>query len=221
MTAPYSFSKISAYRTCPVQWAARYFYKSVKFEQTIHTIWGNEVHSCAEAYIKEGKQPTPRFDLLKPYLNVIDKMEGDKGAEVELAVTKDLKPTGFWSDDAWLRGKIDFRCLQGDRAIQWDWKTGKKKNDFEEMRCFSLMTFLNEPEVEKTKNVYVWLKDGDTPTSEILERKQIDELLDPLVSTIEQIEHSVCYEDFKPRPSGLCGGGWCPVTTCKFNKGKK
>lgn len=216
MTAPYSFSKINTYRTCAWQYRAKYITKEVKFTQSPQALWGVEVHECAEHYINDGKLLTPRFDVLRPYLTALDQIEGIKRAEVELAIKEDLTPCGFWDADAMLRGKIDVLVDQGDKAIILDWKTGRAKpQDRDELRCFSVLTFLNKPEIEKTKNTYIWLKKDAPPTIEYWTRDKVSELLEQLQETIQRIEHDTCYDSFKPRKNGLCQS-YCDAP-CKFN----
>jgi len=212
----YSFSKISAYRTCAYQWYHKYIEKTVVFKPTAATQWGTDIHAAAEHYINDAKPLTDRYEVLKPYLDLIDNTEGTKRAEVEYAVTKDLKPCGFWDKSAYLRGKLDVEINQGDRVQILDWKSGKFKNDFNELRCFSVLTFLNNPEVEKTRNVYIWLKKDSKPTIEIIDRSQITALLEPLQETMSLIERDIESGLFRPKPSGLCKS-YCDVLECKHN----
>jgi len=215
---PLSFSKINLYRTCPTQWKAKYFDKSVEFKPTEATIYGTELHAEAEQCIKENRNPVERFEVLQPYLDSIRKFKSKYvTAEQEFAITKDLTPTGFWDDNAWLRGKLDVLVHQEDKAQVLDWKSGKAKpKDFDELRCFSLLTFCNLPEIEKTKNTYIWLKKDHPPTSEIVERSRVQELASDLAETIDQIENSVMFDQWKMRVSGLCGK-WCDVVSCPKN----
>lgn len=217
----WSYSSINLYRTCPNQWRAKYRDKEVEFQATSATIWGNEVHKEAEMCIKENREPTERYKLLQPYLNTFKKLPGTMDAEVELAVTEDLKPCGFWDKDAWLRGKLDVLINQETKGIITDWKTGSAKpNDFGELRCFSLLTFLNFEEIEQTKNIYIWLKKDHEPTSEIVKRGQQQELLDNLAETIHKIEESLMWDRWYKKKSGLCGQ-WCDVISCEHNGKRK
>ena len=200
-----------------MQYDAKYVSKTVKFKPSAPAQWGTDVHKAGEDFINAKIPLAERYNLLQPYLDILDKVEGVKQAEVEYGITKDLKPCSFFDKNAWLRGKLDVQILQNDKAMIWDWKTGTAKpNDFNELRCFSALTFLNNPEVEKTKNTYIWLKNDSPPTTEIIKRSQVDELLEPLVATIDQIEESMETGEFKPKPAGLCKN-WCDVTMCKFH----
>lgn len=215
MGETYSFSKINTYRICPTQYEAKYVLKNVVFKPTAATQWGTDIHKSAEDYINSGKPLTERYAVLKPYLNIIDSTEGTKRAEVEYAVTEDLKSCGFWDKNAKLRGKLDVEINQGNRIQILDWKSGKFKNDFNELRCFSILTFLNNPEVEKTRNCYIWLKGDSKPTVEVIDRSQLSELLEPLQDTMNSIERDLESGVFRPKRSGLCGS-WCDVP-CKHN----
>lgn len=217
MSEIFSFSKINLFRTCERQFEAKHVTKEVIFQPTAATQWGTEIHAAAEYAINDGKPLTPRYAVLQPYLDTINSVEGTKRAEVEYAITKDLKPCSFWSKDAKLRGKLDVEINQGNRIQIVDWKSGKAKpNDFNELRCFSVLTFLNNPEVEKTRNVYVWLKGDSKPTVEVQDRSNIASLLEPLQDTMDKIERALETDTFRPKPSGLCGA-WCDVVNCQHN----
>lgn len=213
-----SYSKINLYRTCPNQWKAKYFSKEVEFKPTAATVWGTDVHAEAEQCIKENREPTKRYEVIKPYLDSIRKFDAKSvTAEQEFAITKDLKPTGFWSEDAWLRGKLDVFVHQETKGQILDWKTGKAKpSDFGELRCFSLLTFCNHAEIEKTRNTYIWLKGDSKPTQEIINRDRIPELVDDLAATIEKIEESVNFDKWPMKQSGLCAS-YCDVVSCPRN----
>lgn len=217
MSEIFSFSKINLFRTCERQFEAKYVTKEVVFQPTAATQWGVEVHKAGEDAINDGKPLTPRYALLQPYLNTIINTEGVKRAEVEYAITKDLKPCDFWDKSAMLRGKLDIEINQGSRVQILDWKTGKAKpSDFNELRCFSVLTFLNNPEVEKTRNTYIWLKGDSKPTVEIQNRSNIISLLEPLQDTMDKIERALESDTFRPVRSGLCKS-WCDVVDCKYN----
>ena len=217
MSTTYSFSKINAYRTCPYQWYEKYISKTVEFKPTAATQWGVDTHTAAEHCINDSKPLTERYALLKPYIDKILATPGTKRAEVEYAVTVDLKPCDFWNSSAWLRGKLDVEINQGDKVHILDWKTGRAKpTDFNELRCFSVLTFLNNPEVDKTRNSYIWLKLDSKPTVEFQDRSNLMSLIEPLQETIDLIERDVSSGVFRPKPSGLCGA-WCDVVSCKHN----
>ena len=215
---PVSYSKLNLFRTCPNQFKAKYIDKIVEFKPTAATIYGTELHAEAEHCIKENRNPVERFAVLQPYLDSIRKFKSKYvTAEQEFAITKDLTPTGFWDDNAWLRGKLDVLVHQEDKAQVLDWKSGKARpTDFGELRCFSLLTFCNLPEIEKTKNTYIWLKQDHPPTSEIIERSRIQELASDLAETIDKIEDSLNSDTWLKKSSGLCAA-YCDVP-CKFNK---
>ena len=132
--------------------------------------------------------------------------------EWKWGLTKDFEPCDFLSPDVAYRGVVDYLgMLDGGRAFVVDWKTGKIKDDFEQMDLFALATFIHFQDVQKLRGMYVWLK-HNTHTKKDYTRdvdglkEQVQEKAQPILLRIE-------HGEFPVKPSGLCRG-WCPVKQC-------
>lgn len=119
MTA-HSFSSISTWVQCPKKYEETYILKRWKDEGSAASRRGDVIHKELELYLKGERTERP---TLEPQGGLLDMLK-TVGAEAEpqLAVTRDLQPTGFWSDDAWLRGKLDAVIARMEPLTAWDWK---------------------------------------------------------------------------------------------------
>lgn len=214
----WSFSQISTYRTCPRQFEERYIKKSIKFQPTVHTKWGIDVHAGLEKRVRD-KKPLP--DNMKQYEKealAVEGLPGETKVEYELAFREDWTPTGWWSADAFIRGKLDVFNRNENKAVIADWKTGsfKAPPKFGELDFFSLLTFKKHPEVEKIKTIYRWLKNDAPATVDIINKSREAALEDGFMSEIDDIKSAIHFDRFPGKRSGLCSA-WCDVISCHHN----
>lgn len=213
----WSYSSLTSFETCPRRHAITKIHKIIQEPQTQATIHGNEVHKALELYGK-GKQEMPEKYLEhKPIVDILVRAPGEKKFETKFALTRDLKPTSFFADDCWVRGVLDVQTINGNTATVLDYKTGKPKTDGDQLRLFAAATFASNPEVEVAHTGYIWLAynllDKATYT-----RDQADEIWEGFRVRVQRLENAIKYDEFPPKPSGLCRN-WCPVPKrlCEFS----
>ena len=218
-TFPLSFSSMSTFATCPRQFQHLYVLKDVKNEGSAATVWGSKCHKQIEDYIKEGKEITePVAKNAVPYLNSIKAQ--DAKAEWKWGLTKDFEPCDFVAPDVAYRGVVDYLAfLEAGRAFVTDWKTGKVKDDFEQMDLSALATFIHHPAVQKIRGMYVWLKFNEhTKKDYTRTRADMEALKEQVRNKAQPILLRIEHGEFPVKPSGLCRG-WCPVKQCPEYKG--
>ena len=136
--------------------------------------------------------------------------------EEEMTLNADLKPTGWWDGDAWLRSKIDVLVRVGPKAYMFDWKTGKRRPDFDQLEMFAVQVFKHYPEIEQIKTTFVWLKEMKMD-SETFTREQESAIWEKILNKVTRIEGALEHDNWPAKPSGLCG--WCPCKNfCEFAK---
>jgi hypothetical protein len=237
---PASHSSMDSYTQCPKKHYHLKIMKDVKEAPSEQMIWGIDVHQRCENNIKLG-QPLPAN--MKTYQWALDLVNGMKKsmgvwAELDVAITKEHTPTGFWDRDAWMRGKIDVLAMNEAHtsAFNGDWKTGKVKPNSQQLLLSTLMCFDNYATLERVKTGFLWLAEAD-PAKRITQQLFIkldndtlqttddkgrpitmtfDEAWEPFVDTIEQMEWSLKHDTWPAKPSGLCKA-WCPVLSCPHN----
>lgn len=222
MAFSWSHTALKQFETCPRQYAEVRFYKSVKEEENEATLWGNRVHKEFEECIsKPGRKMPPELAMYQPIVDKILSYPGKVYAEQKLAVTNQWTPTGWFAKDTWCRGIVDVLIVDGHKARMLDFKTGKQKDDLDQLRLFSALVFANFPHVSEIKAANLWLKNKTLApkdfTVTLYEFDTITRMYDKAVSVVEEACQT---ELFQPKQSGLCKQ-WCPVVSCEFNGKRK
>ena len=212
---PWSFSSQNAYKTCPRQFYELRVAKNYKQEESEALIWGNDVHKSIEEYGKFGKPMPARMANMQPQVDRFLNAPGETIFEAELACTTELNPTGFWDENAWARAKVDLLKIGNGKAINLDWKTGKRKPDSLQLRMSTALVFIQYPEVDTITTIFYWFQEPSKPTIAKFSRHEDtpEHLLDPFVDTIADMAWSEKNQTWPAKPSGLCKRH-CPVRTC-------
>ena len=88
--APWSFSKLKAFDTCPKQFYHEKVLKEYPFVQTDAILYGNEFHKACENYIGDEEPLPERFLYVKNELDTLNDKRGVKLCEKKLGITADL-----------------------------------------------------------------------------------------------------------------------------------
>lgn len=179
------------------------------------THYGERIHKFLEDRLKTNTELPQEAAHYEGITSAILKgMKGDLLVEQELTLNAELNPTGWFDDDAWLRTKIDVLVINQSGAKVLDWKTGKRKPDFDQLELYALQIFAHYPEVKRVSVGFVWLKDRAIDRDSYL-RQDAAALWEKLLTQINRIEKSLETEVWPARPSGLCR--FCPARhLCDF-----
>jgi hypothetical protein len=203
----FSHTALRDFGNCPLSFYHKRVLKDVVFVQGEAAKWGEEVHKHFEDRIKLG---TPLPLTLVSYEPMLAKFDGKKNqVELQMAINEALQPTEWFASDAWLRGIADVMVWLDETHV-WigDWKTGKRRVDFEQLELFSLLTFQHYPEVQKCTTSFIWTKDKKMDT-EVFERSESNEMWARVMSRIRRVYKAQEMDNWPAKPSGLCG--WCDV----------
>lgn len=223
---PWSYSAMNTFETCPRQYYAKYVTKEVPFVQNAAAKWGDDVHKALEEAIKLNRPLPANMAMYQKFLDTVKlrarNLNAKLIAEQPIALTRDLKQISWFTKrtaevPVWFRLKVDVTTVVGDYAELLDWKTGKKKDDPDQLHLYALVAFILYPKVNVVNAGYVWLKDGEFTPPVRYTRDQFADMLEYWVQKYETLEESYIRDDFPPKPSGLCHG-WCEVTSCRHNK---
>jgi len=214
----HSYSALKMYENCPKNYFHQRIEKSVRDSGNAVTAYGERVHKALELRLGEDApltSETARYDVLCEAIKLTAK-GGVLTVEEEMTLNDSLKPTGWWDDDAWLRSKIDVLVRRGPEAIMFDWKTGKRRPDFDQLELFAVQVFKHYPEVQRVKTTFVWLKEMKMD-SETYTHADMPAIWHRILSKVKRIEGSAEHDNWPAKPSGLCG--WCPCKNfCEFAK---
>lgn len=211
----WSYSRLTNYEQCPKKFWHLSVQKDTKEGESEAMRYGNLVHKALEKRIAAGKPLPEQLGHLEPLVAKFANAAGEKHAELQLAINRDFKPTGWFDRDTWGRAIIDLAIISGERALIVDWKTGKISDDFTQQQVAACLFFIFHPEVEHMDLMYYWIKDKK-PTTKSLSREDTKHVWSAVLRRIKKYTQAHELVDFPPRPSGLCKKH-CPVTSCPYN----
>ena len=207
MSLSFSHTALKDFINCPKAFHHKRILKDVTFVQGEAARWGEEVHKHFENRIKEG---TALPFTLEAYEATLAQFDGKKTqCELQMAVNEKLEPCEWFASDAWLRGIADVMVWLDDKTV-WigDWKTGKRRPDFDQLKLFSLLTWQHYPEIEKCVTTFIWVKDKALDT-ETFERKDANKMWEEVMTRIRRVYKAHEAGNWPAKSSGLCG--WCDV----------
>lgn len=213
---PSSHSMLESYETCPYRHWKLKILKEFKEPPQDHLIWGNEVHKALELRAKFGTPVPSTMTRFQPITDKIVAAKGETLAECEWAITVDLKPTGWWSNDAWYRGKVDIAKIGATRAFNGDYKTGKVKENSIQMERMGMLTLIYKPEIIEVDTAFLWISTRpDKPTFGKVVRADIPRIVQGIQNGVQDMLWSEQHGTWPKNPSGLCKKH-CPVRDCEF-----
>jgi PD-(D/E)XK nuclease superfamily len=211
----YTFTILSTYKNCGHQMYRRFLKKDIPYVETPEMKWGNDVHSAFEYRVGSGK-PLPTTmqqweTFAIPFVS--------RGAYVEqkLGITKEGRPTGYWDNDCWFRGKVDLSIHADSKAFINDWKTGSSKyEDPFELEVGALLLKAKYSELTLVKGTYTWLKENRI--GQVYDLSRFADTWKEINRLVAKIEADRVSSEFEKYRSGLCG--WCDVRDCEHNSKK-
>ena len=220
MAAPkfaWSYSVLDMYETCPKKYYHIKVVKDAKDEDSSFAHEGKQIHEALYHRVVHGTSlPLPLRHLEKvaaPYALI----PGDKYGELQFALDKQLSPVAWFDKAAWVRAIIDLVIVNGNKALLIDWKTGKPKEGFDQLKLSAAILSRQMPEIEKFTCAYVWVNHSDTkPYQFTMEKKHMKAVWADNYEKVKEIEDALKTTTFPASESPLCR--WCPVRTCPHNK---
>lgn len=217
-----SHTFLSAWHNCPWKAYRQYIKKDLpKQPQTEAMTWGNSVHTAFEVRIKHGTAfpaEMAKFETIAAPL-----IAAGATAEKMLGLTVDGSPCDFFAPEVWLRGKIDATvtdevALSGRPriAVIFDWKTGKRREEKEELLIHAVLLKAWKPTVQRITAHYVWLQNNEVGKAHDV--SDTEQTLAEVRKTVRDVENAIVEDNFPKRRNPLCG--WCPVEDCEFNTAK-
>jgi hypothetical protein len=218
----WSYSSLKTFQQCPKKYYHLKIAKDIKQSDTTATIYGKEVHKAAEDFIKDGTPIPEKYSYMRPILESLNNIEGNKYCEMELGIRKLDKgkyvSCSFTDPNYWWRGIADLVIINGDEAHLVDYKTSKnaKYADTKQLDALASGLFLKFPDLKVIKSALLFVV-----SNEIVKKKQEylfrSAYLAKFEPDLERLEMAIKTNVWNPSTSPLCG--FCPVKTCVHNKG--
>ncbi len=215
--APWSFSKMKSFQTCPKQFYHVNVLKQFPFKETEAMRYGTEFHEAAEHFIRDGTPIPDRFAFARPALEALAAKSGEKLCEQKLGLTAELEACDFFAKDVWFRGIVDLLIIDGDVATVVDYKTGRSSRyaDKGQLELMALSVFRHFPEVTKVRAGLLFVIANELVKAKYKKTGQKDMWLKWL-SEYATMEKAFETGVWNPKPSGLCKRH-CPVQECPHN----
>jgi len=240
--APYSYSKLNLFLTCPAAFKLRYIDK-VPSVKSPALIVGDLAHKAVAQYIQylatSGQQTDQsKWDeIVKAYLRLAGEYQEELEAclsrfefvlppvqkvivEGSVALNRELSLTRFDSKDAWFRGKIDYLYFTDHAAVVTDWKTNRyvpKQPHIEkdlQTRCYAMFAFFLKPEIEEAVVQLHYLRASKVLKARVTRQEVIDTVLPWIRETVSLLERE---REWAPKPGNHCS--WCEyVEKCPMNR---
>lgn len=220
----WSYTALTAFENCPAAYAAERFFCTSTFVETEAIKWGNRVHKVAEDILngKTVKETADVINLLLPFTATMLKAQ-QAGAELlveqEIALNENMQPVAWFAKDAWFRGKLDATIVKDGKASIFDWKTGKVKDDPDQLRIFAAALSILRPEIETFAPKFIFLKDKKVLGCAEITKSEIPGIWEGVLGRVERMKQAWVSSNFPARASGLCP--WCSIyNECKYARRK-
>lgn len=214
----WSFTALETFENCPRQYLEVKVLNKHPFVTTPEVEWGKRVHKDFEDYLVKQTPLPADVAVHQEFIDGFLAQPGEVAGEEKIALDVHMRPCAYFSktQQVWWRGQVDAR--KRDRAAGFshilDHKTGKVKNNYDQLKLFAIYEFIACPEIHTVKIEYYWTQirgsNGETYT-----RDQLPELIAYFVPRLHRFADAFIDEVFPPKQSGLCRG-WCSVTDCEF-----
>jgi len=215
----WSFSSITLFETCHRKYQAEKVTKEIKFVENENTLYGKRLHKAAELYIGSNQALEGEFNFLRPYLDTLAEIPGQKYCELRLGIKEvdgQLVACDFFDKGVWFRGAADLVIVGDKTAWIVDYKTGKStRSDPRQLALMAAGVFLKFPQIQKIKAALLYVVPGEKVEAKYTREEafSIFSELDPL---LVQLDEAYASNVWNPMPNGLCRK-YCEVKACPHN----
>lgn len=208
----WSHSALTSFEQCPKRHYLTKVSKLVQEPETDAMAWGKRVHKAFEDFLQKD---IPFSHTMEGFTDIASyfKKKADSAdefyVECQWAIDMEKQPVDWFAPDVWCRSIADLVIIRGNRAMAVDWKTGKRKPDFDQLTLLALFVFILFPEVDDVRGCFAWLKDDEIDVKRF-RREKMDDYWQDFLPRVERMEEAFNFDNWPARPSGLCRN-YCPV----------
>jgi hypothetical protein len=219
MSVVWSFSSLKTFEQCPRKYYHVKIAKDIVERDTEATIYGKDVHSAAEHYIRDSKPIPKKYEYLQPVLDTLNQIEGEKHCELKLGLTKDLEACSFSAKNVWWHGIADLVVINESKQLAHsiDFKTSKSARyaDTKQLDLVAIGIFKKFPAIKRVKSALAFVVSNEFVKAEHV----VDDIpgyIDKPAKSVQRIEAAISNNVWNPVQGPLCR--FCPVRTCEFNR---
>lgn len=215
---PWTFTFLNDFDNCARKAQHKYVLKDLpREEKSDAQTWGIRVHKAFDLRLRAPKSnPLPQdMTQYEPLVVGVERAADGKTLESEkrMAIDAGGSPVDFFGNGVWGRGVCDVAIHADNTAFLFDWKTGKRREDPQELRVQALLLKCAYPGIKQAYGAYGWLKDNKM--GEVHDLGNFAATFNGIKATMKVIEGLPANKEWPANPNPLCG--WCPVKTCEHN----
>lgn len=218
MSIVWSFSSLKTFQQCPKKYYHTKIAKDIKEPDTKATLYGKQMHTIAEEFIRDGKPIPPAFDYLVPTLEMLAAIPGEKLCEVRLGLTRDMKPCDFDAPDVWWHGIADLVIINEEKGLAHsvDYKTSKSARyaDKKQLDLVAAAIFAKFPKIKKIKSALLFVVSKEFVKADHIQEQQLHYMAQ-VTPDVERIEAAIRTNVWNPITGPLCK--FCAVKQCEHN----
>ena len=219
MSIVWSFSSLKTFQQCPRKYYHTKIVKDIVEPDTTATLYGKSAHTVAEEYIREGKEIPAQFEYMKPVLNVLNKLEGEKLCEVKLGLTKNLEACEFQATNVWWHGIADLVVINEEKQLAHsvDYKTSKNARyaDTKQLDLVAAGLFAKFPQITRVKSALIFVVSKEFVKATHY-REMLPKYLEKPARDVARIEAALENGVWNPVSGPLCK--FCAVKQCEYNR---
>lgn len=214
----WSFSRLKAYEDCPRRFNETMRLKRWPEPRSKQLDEGDETHAAMAKALKTGTRLPLAHAAKQHWIDKVNRTKGELLVEDQSrwAITRDFRPTAWFSKQVWARTVADAVKVDDNAALIVDWKTGKSANaDIVQLELCSLIGLCQFPDVKIIRADFVWLNEDDKTTI-VIRRDEAADRWAEITPRVEALKQAELDEFFPPKPGNFCRS-WCSVKSCEYN----
>lgn len=215
---PWTVTKLKLLTTCARKFEAAYVTKTTPYVESDAQRRGKYLHSKFEEYLSVIPQQELPSDLgmHKKMLDEILALPGTLFGELKIALDTNAKPCGQYDRNVWYRGVIDATLINETLANVWDWKNGKRREDWEQLDTYAIHTFALHPGVDTVVGQFYWATTGDF-SRRAYKRSDVPALWKKLLPDLKAYNTAFKTDTWPAKRNALCRE-YCDVSGCEHWK---
>jgi len=225
MTMAWSYSRLSDFERCALQFQHKYVLKTIKFETNKAMEEGKRKHKMLERDTIRAINGQPfacdEMSHVHPMLKKFVDGHMAVAIEQQLAFNKKLNPVDWFAKDVWFRAIVDMvgrknilSPLQDHTASVIDWKSGQYRPAEDQLKIYNMSTMLKWSQVMTVTSALVFIDQKKSSPPLTSSRLDLNSLVHEFGDRSEAIQIAVEKDTWEPTKNWGCK--WCGVHDCKY-----
>jgi hypothetical protein len=219
MSIVWSYSSLKTFQQCPKKYYHTKIARDIVEPDTQATLYGKAAHTVAEEFIRDGTPIPEAFEYMKPVLEQLNSIEGEKYCEVKLGLTKTLESCDFDAPNVWWHGVADLVIINKKTGTchSVDYKTSKSARyaDVAQLDLVACGLFAKFPEIKKVKSALMFVVSKEFVKAEH-HAEMMTKYIQKSAKDVARIEAALENGVWNPVEGPLCR--FCSVKQCEYNR---